>query len=81
MKKNTKTNTSLGMVLSHPHIDPRRISPMGDMAGMTKNPWKGISHKPWKMGAGPPMEKKKKMEDMGINLLAISTEIDYQSGS
>ena len=55
---------------------------MGDMAGMTKNPWKGISHKPWKMGAGPPMEKKKKkMEDMGINLLAISTEIDNQSGS
>jgi hypothetical protein len=35
--KNTKTNTSLGMVLSPPHIDLKMISPMGDMAGMTKN--------------------------------------------
>jgi hypothetical protein len=33
------------------------------------------------MEAEPPMEKKKMMEDMAINLLAISMVIDNQSGS
>ena len=82
--KNTKTNTSLGMVLTHHHIDLRMISHIGDMVGMTKNQLKEISHRQniWKMEEEPPMEKREKMmEDTAMSLVTISTVIDNQSGS
>ena len=82
-KKNTKT-TSLGMVRNHHHIGLMVISHMGDTVVMTKNQLKEISRRPntWKTEEERPMERRKKMmEVMAINLLAISTVIDNQSGS
>ena len=57
---------------------------MGDTVVMIKNQLKEIFRRPntWKTEEERYMERKKKMmEVMAINLLAISTVIDNQSGS